>query len=539
MNHIELFAGCGGLSLGLESVGFELLFANEISPMASETFSYNFFNENLSEMSQLGHIPKHTHWLNSKYDQHELEKRLRENPKEEPKPGKGFNDLQSKDAELKKSIVVANIEDLNRFFSDKKNSKLLKSVKDGFGSGGIDLISGGPPCQSFSLAGLRQHDNERNQLPWEFAKFVKLMQPRVVMLENVSGILRAFNIKGKKYYAWFEVAKAFASIGYVPICIHANAKYTGAAQNRPRFIMIAIKAKDFNKFRKNSPSEFDKPILKNSYDFYTSLKKSEDAEYGSLNCYEIEKEQDNFSNSFLKPLVKYKKGQWRTVSDAIDDLRGDKDKKYPYIKGLKRSPYVEELNEILSIKNIDEDEDLNNDDPRSNGPHVRRRFRLYQVLNLVSVSTKREVSKFLREPEETVLSKTAIKELLEHDYLSKNGEYVNFGSASQLKKYLTTLETKKQTQRALIKDQPAPAALSIPDDACHYDHDELRTLTVREMARIQSFPDWFDFRSKVTTGGTSRRFEVPQYTQVGNAVPPLFGMALGEMVKSILDTLDE
>jgi DNA (cytosine-5)-methyltransferase 1 len=55
------------------------------------------------------------------------------------------------------------------------------------------------------------------------------------------------------------------------------------------------------------------------------------------------------------------------------------------------------------------------------------------------------------------------------------------------------------------------------------------------MARIQSFPDHFVFRSKVTTGGQMRQFEVPQYTQVGNAVPPLLGQALGNVIKAILD----
>jgi DNA (cytosine-5)-methyltransferase 1 len=85
----------------------------------------------------------------------------------------------------------------------------------------------------------------------------------------------------------------------------------------------------------------------------------------------------------------------------------------------------------------------------------------------------------------------------------------------------------------LIPHQPAPAALSIPDDACHYS--DLRTLTVREMARIQSFPDNFKFLSKVTTGGQMRKFEVPQYTQVGNAVPPLLGYALGQSIKYLID----
>ena len=54
------------------------------------------------------------------------------------------------------------------------------------------------------------------------------------------------------------------------------------------------------------------------------------------------------------------------------------------------------------------------------------------------------------------------------------------------------------------------------------------------MARIQSFPDNFVFRSKITTGGQMRKFEVPQYTQVGNAVPPLLGYALGLSLQALL-----
>lgn len=55
------------------------------------------------------------------------------------------------------------------------------------------------------------------------------------------------------------------------------------------------------------------------------------------------------------------------------------------------------------------------------------------------------------------------------------------------------------------------------------------------MARIQSFPDDFVFKSKITTGGKNRRFEVPQYTQVGNAIPPILGSALGRVIKNILE----
>src|SRR5690606_38038950 len=97
--------------------------------------------------------------------------------------------------------------------------------------------------------------------------------------------------------------------------------------------------------------------------------------------------------------------------------------------------------------------------------------------------------------------------------------------------------TKKHSQRALNKFEPAPAQLTIPDDLCHYDSNQLTTMTAREMARFQSFPDWFEFKSKVTTGGKMRRFEVPQYTQVGNAVPPLLALSLGDMLNRQLSKI--
>lgn len=527
MKYIELFAGCGGLSLGLESKGFELLFANELSPMASETFSYNFFNENLESLASKGRTAEHTLWLNSKFKRNELTKRLRENPKEAPQLGEGHNDLLDKDSKIQNSMVVGSITDLNNFLSS--NKKILNQVKKGFGKGQIDLISGGPPCQSFSMAGLRQHDNARNQLPWEFAKFVDLLKPKIVMLENVSGILRAFNIDGEKHFAWFEVSKAFASIGYVPICIHTNAKYAGAAQNRPRFIMIAIQEKQFKAFMGNIDGETNKIILNDSYAFFKAIKKGIDIPYESLKCYDIENGEELFNDSFFKPLYKYNKGKWRSVEKAIDDLRKN---------GVKKSSYVKELNNSLNITNKVKTRKISNNELRSNGIHVQKRFRLYQILSKATKSTQKNVAKFLRYPHDCPLEESTIEELRNEKFLVSKEHFTDLSPAS-LKEYLLSLGTKKQTQRALKKDEPAPAALSIPDDACHYHTDELRTLTVREMARIQSFPDWFEFRSKVTTGGKMRRFEVPQYTQVGNAVPPLFGVALGEMIIGILNTIDK
>jgi DNA (cytosine-5)-methyltransferase 1 len=91
---------------------------------------------------------------------------------------------------------------------------------------------------------------------------------------------------------------------------------------------------------------------------------------------------------------------------------------------------------------------------------------------------------------------------------------------------------KKKALRVLDPDRPSPTVTSMPDDLLHYS--EPRTLTVRENARLQSFPDWFAFKGKYTTGGHLRRREVPRFTQVANAVPPLVARALGEFLLEAL-----
>jgi DNA (cytosine-5)-methyltransferase 1 len=84
---------------------------------------------------------------------------------------------------------------------------------------------------------------------------------------------------------------------------------------------------------------------------------------------------------------------------------------------------------------------------------------------------------------------------------------------------------KKMAIRVLDPLDAAPTVTSLPDDLLHYS--EPRILTVRETARLQTFPDWFSFKGKYTTGGHRRRNEVPRFTQVANAVPPLLAEQLG------------
>ena len=92
---------------------------------------------------------------------------------------------------------------------------------------------------------------------------------------------------------------------------------------------------------------------------------------------------------------------------------------------------------------------------------------------------------------------------------------------------------KRRGVTILGKDKFVPTITSIPDELVHYE--EPRILTVREHARIQSFPDWYQFKGKYTSGGKRRKLEVPRYTQVGNAVPPLFSEQIGLALKEVLN----
>jgi DNA (cytosine-5)-methyltransferase 1 len=108
-------------------------------------------------------------------------------------------------------------------------------------------------------------------------------------------------------------------------------------------------------------------------------------------------------------------------------------------------------------------------------------------------------------------------------------------------------KTKKFSQRALRphwdKGGPNITATSLPDDYVHFS--QPRILTVREWARLQMFPDWYQFVGKRTTGGIRRAGnpqegnfdrEVPKYTQIGNAVPVGLAEKVGAHFKKIIDT---
>lgn len=111
-------------------------------------------------------------------------------------------------------------------------------------------------------------------------------------------------------------------------------------------------------------------------------------------------------------------------------------------------------------------------------------------------------------------------------------KYGDYDKARECEPGHRLMETKKRSYTVLEPNSQSTTITTMPDDFVHYDAN--RSLTVREMARLQSFDDSFVFQGKRSTGGSKRRLETPQYTQVGNAVPPLMARAIAtEILKSI------
>jgi len=527
-----------------------MLLANELSPMAAETFAYNLLGENLKDATKTGSkVPSSlsTKWLSSEFEMHELAKRLQENPHDYPPLGTRFGDLRDDGADLRGALVVGNVRQLNAWLNE--NPKALVQLRNGFGSGNVDLVSGGPPCQSFSMAGMREYTNSRNDLPWEFAKFVRLARPKFALLENVTGILRPFQVDGSEVFAWVEVAKAFARIGvedddageaaggYVPLCLHVNAKFAGVAQNRTRFIMLSFRRDVFD-ILVDVLDGRDRELLLSSAGFFEKVRDGEAVCKDDLPLHDATKVRDLLDGTFLAGLSRPDAPP--TARDAIDDLR---------VGGQPKSEYVLGINELLGLgmrhpeKTAVATDKVANHVLRKHGRAVQARFRVYQVLSKFGKGSAvtAAVQKLLR-GDANELDAEAWNQMSRNSYfLPVGGLFHRFENKACFEEFLTSLRTKKSSQQALVANEPAPAALSIPDDVCHYHRSVggLRTLTVREMARIQSFPDNFVFRSKATTGGKKRKYEVPQYTQVGNAVPPLLGHALGEIVQELLRQYQE
>lgn len=120
------------------------------------------------------------------------------------------------------------------------------------------------------------------------------------------------------------------------------------------------------------------------------------------------------------------------------------------------------------------------------------------------------------------------------DVLKRLNVILNTGDYELSKNELNRLglASDKRSYHVLKPNAQSPTVMTMPDDYIHFS--SARALTVREMARLQSFDDSFVFQGKRTTGGNDRKYTVPQYTLVGNAIPPLMARAIAiEILKNI------
>ena len=106
----------------------------------------------------------------------------------------------------------------------------------GLQPGELDVLDGSPPCQGFSTAGKRKMDDGRNQLFREYIRLLRGLQPKVLIMENVSGM-----VKGKMKLIFVEILKELKSSGYHVSARLMNAMYYGVPQSRQRMIFVGVR----------------------------------------------------------------------------------------------------------------------------------------------------------------------------------------------------------------------------------------------------------------------------------------------------------
>jgi DNA (cytosine-5)-methyltransferase 1 len=476
---IDLFAGAGGLSLGLEAAGFESSLAVELSPMAGETYFRNFVSDDSAAWHRHLELP--------------IQKQV------------------SRGLAIQPAAAV-----LNDFVSIER---LLSST-----AGDLDLLAGGPPCQGFSLAGLRNPADQRNKLPFEFLEFVRRLNPKLVLIENVTGIGMTFaSTPGQSPLDQLRTALEITGEGYVAQILELNAKDFGVAQNRPRIMIAGIR----------------RDLANSQIPSFVTEKRSLVAERWSS-------DQLVLNPPLLAP-AEFVQSGLVPVGAVLGDIDGGgylfADRRdYEGLPEAARLRFSEQC-----ISRVARDRPPASHPPnhvlRRHGDTTTLRFALHVALapygvpnDLFGIGVRHghDMPRAFQEVA-AVLDRHRVPARLEmpdgSPIVDAAGEVL--GGRRALTHAILDLRTKKHSQRALHASKPSPTVMSLPDDFVHYL--EPRTLTVREMARIQSFPDSFVFFSKETTGSHRRRHEVPQYTQVGNAVPPLMARAVGLHLIDVLE----
>lgn len=311
-----------------------------------------------------------------------------------------------------------NAESLKLDLFNHENINVLKEKLDEKG-GKLDVLIGGPPCQGFSLAGKREESDERNQLYNAMVKTAESLNPRVVILENVPGMLTQYGGKFKE-----KIFSDFENLGYKMKVKVLYAPDYGVPQIRKRAVYVGIK---------DCEQEFEYP----------------------------------------EPLVKPE--NYVTCSQAISDL-----------------------------PSLENDTDYN---PNRIQDYLEKPLTDYQKL-------MRQNSDKLYNHTPTKHAQKTIDNL---KLIPDGGKYKDLPNGLGDKfKYHESLHRYNSNKPSLTIDT---------GHRTHFHYKWNRIPTVREAARLQSFPDDFIFFGN----------KQQQYKQVGNAVPVLLSKALAEKLKKVLN----
>lgn len=406
LRSIELFAGCGGLALGMHRAGWNGLFAVERDPMAFETLEANLVDAKAPFLA-------FTQWPN-------------------------WMPRQSTD-------LVA-------LLGDKDFCGHLRGLR-----GTVDLVAGGPPCQGFSVGGKRDGEDERNSLVYRMLDFVELVQPRAVLIENVEGMARRFVSKpGTAGTSVAEDAIAkLEDLGYIASYHLINSADFGVPQARKRVAIIGVLAAG---------------MTRQALHDLTALAIERGAKA-------VRVEHGLPEDGVI------------TVKEAIDDLSGSRLVPSPDSPRFKSGTYTAPKSAYAKL--------MREGVPNGAIPDSHR------------MSVHGEGVRALYE----LAHRTQTPGRLSKEFLLENGT--------------------KKDKKVLLDSAAVVATITThPDEYIHYKHP--RNITVREMARLQSFPDLFTFHGRYTINGPRRRFDVARCSQVGNAVPPLMGEGLGRAVIEVL-----
>ena len=460
---LDLFSGCGGLSLGFDAAGFRIAAAVDNDPLAACTHGTNFHDGD----------PRHCR----------------------------ARDVRTSPEALARELG-------------------LGSPAEAF-----DVIVGGPPCQAFARVGrpkLREIDEHpqaflhdpRARLFIEWLHYVDTCLPLAVLMENVPDVL---NHGGQNIAE--ETCDVLASKGYVCAYTLLNASLYGVPQTRERMFLIGYRREVVDHVRFPSPTH--SIVLPRGYEgsravALKTLRRND--LFGGRHSYV----DPPAGREELTPAV--------TVGDAIGDL-----------PAINAPAQLKSGTLRRGARRFDSPIPFDHQRPVSayakmmqTWPGFEAREALYDhVIRYLP----RDFNLFARMrpgdqyPEAHRHACEMFEErLAEH---RRNGVLVAEGTEeykSLRREIVPPYDVNKfpNKWRKMSADQPARTLMAhLGKDGyshIHYDDDQARTISVREAARLQSFPDGFTFCGTMN----------PAFRQIGNAVPPLLAKALAETIRNSL-----